>query len=226
MSTLAHVFEAAGLSTIVLASMKEVVEKMVPPRALYCEFPLGRPLGRPADAAFQRDVLERGLALLDATGPVLETHPEVIEADETPLSCAIPPRFDASLAPAVDEANGIRAAYDRALAARGVTAVGRAIDADTIPAALDVLNQWAEGASWKEVALPGKNTVAVGHDIRSYYTEAALELADGPPPQGRAAEAWFWEETEAGKTMMAARKALEAQEAPFPFWFYMAPGHR
>jgi hypothetical protein len=223
---LAHVFEAAGLSTVVFASMREVVEKMHPPRALYCEFPLGRPLGRPGDAPFQRDVLQRGLDLLGADAPVIATYPEVIEADEVPMACSLPPRYDPAVPAAVDEARGLRAAYDRALAKRGITSVGRAIDADTVPAALDVFHQWAQGASWKEVALPGKNTVAVCHDIRTYYEEAALELANGPTPGGRAAEAWFFEQTEAGKAVMAARAALRDQEAPFPFWFYMAPAHR
>ncbi len=223
---LAHVFEAAGLATVVLASMKEVAERMAPPRVLYCEFPLGRPLGRPGEAAFQRDVLERALALLDSPEPVLETHPDVIESDEMPLSCTIPPRYDASLPPAVDEARGLRAAYDRAVQRRGVTAVGRAVGPDDIATVLDVLHQWAEGANWKEVALPGKNTVAVCHDIRAYYNEAALELATGPTPGGRAAEAWFFESTEAGRTVLKARESMKAQDAPFPFWFYMAPGHR
>jgi hypothetical protein len=157
---------------------------------------------------------------------VLETYPEIIEADETPMACSLPPRYDPNVPPAVDEARGLRAAYERSLAKRGVTSVGRAIDADTVPAALDAMHQWAQGASWKEVALPGKNTVAVCHDIRTYYEEAALELVTGPAPGGRAAEAWFFEETEAGRTLMAARAALQAQEAPFPFWFYMAPAHR
>lgn len=196
------------------------------PRGLYCEFPLGRPIGKPADAAFQRDVVEKGLALLDSTSPVLETYPEVIETDETPMVCDMPPRFDPDAPPAVDEAQGLRAAYDRAFEARGVTGVGRAIDVDTIPAALDTFHKWGEGASWKEVALPGKNTVAVCHDIRSYYEEAATQLVTGPAPGGRSAEAWFFETTEAGKTIMAARKALQGQEAPFPFWFYMAPANR
>jgi hypothetical protein len=225
-SALAHVFEAAGLSTVVFGSMREVVERMVPPRALYCEFPLGRPLGKPSDPEFQTDVLRRGLQLLDATAPVLETHPDVITADDTPMSCAIPPRFDPNLAPAVDEAQALRSAYDRAVAKRGVTSVGRVIDADTIPAALDVIHQWSQGASYKEVALPGKNTVAVCHDIRTYYEEAALELVTGPPPGGRAAEAWFFERTDAGRAILAARLQLKEQDAPFPFWFYMAPANR
>ncbi len=226
MSTLAHVFEAAGLSTIVLSSTEDVARRMAPPRTLHCEFPLGRPLGKPEDPEFQHDVLRRGFELLDATGPIFEVHPVIIEADETPLSCTIPPRFDPGLPPAVDEAMGLRAAYDRSLAKRGGTSVGRVLDADGIPAALGVLHQWAEGASWTEIELPGKNTVAVAHDIRTYYEEAALELVTGPPPAGRAAEAWFFESTEAGKTMLAARTSIKQQEAPFPFWFYMAPGHR
>lgn len=226
MSTLAHVFEAAGLSTVVLASMRDVAEKMAPPRTLYCEFPLGRPLGIPGDAPFQREVLTRAFALLDADGPILETHPEIVEADEMPLACAIPPRHDPELPAAVDEAKGLRAAYDRAVAKRGTTGVGRAVDADGVADALGVLHQWAEGASYDEVPLPGKNTIAVAHDIRAYYTEAALELATGPPPGGRAVEAWFHEETEAGKTLMAARAAMKEQGAPFPHWFYMAPAHR
>jgi len=225
-SALAHVFEAEGLSTIVLASMKEVAERMMPPRTLYCEFPLGRPLGRPDDVELQLDVLNRALALLDSDEPVFETHPLVIESEETPLACSIPPRFDAALPPAVDEAQGLRAAYDRSVDARGVTSVGRAIDADTVVEALDVLHQWAEGSSWKETPLPGKITIAVCHDIRAYYTEAALELAAGPAPGARAVESWFYTETEAGKAMMAARTQLKEQGAPFPFWFYMAPAHR
>lgn len=206
--------------------MKEVAERIAPPRTLYCEFPLGRPLGHPGDVEFQTDVITRGLALLDATESVFETHPVVIESDETPMSCAIPPRFDPNLPPAVDEAQGLRAAYDRALAKRGVTSVGRVLGPDEIPGALAVLHQWAEGTPMADVELPGKNTVAVAHDIRTYYEEAAMELATGPTPGGRAAEAWFFEATEAGKTMLAARASMKEQEAPFPFWFYMAPAHR
>ena len=226
MSTLAHVFEAAGLTTIVYASMLEVVQKMNPPRALYSEFPLGRPLGKPGDATFQRQVLEAGFDLLAATEPVIETFPEVIEADETPLSCAIPPRHDPDLPPEVDEARGLRAAYDRSLARRGVTEVGREITADQVPDALAVLHQWAEGTPWTEVSLPGGNPIAVCYDIRSYYEEAALQLVDGPTPSGRSAEAWFHESTEAGRTLMTARRNLKDQGAPFPLWFYMAPAHR
>lgn len=226
MCTLAHVFEAAGIATVTLVATRSVAERMKPPRGLYGEFPLGRPLGRPADPEFQHDVLARAFALLDADGPVLEDHPEIIEAEEVPLSCSLPPRFDPDLPPAVDEANGLRKAYDRSLERRGFSSVGRVIDADTVPKVLATLHDIAEGADWKGVELPGKNTTALCHDIRTYYEEAALELADGPAPDGRAAEAWYFEQTEAGRTVLAARAAIKEQGGPHPAWFYMAPGHR
>ena len=227
MRTLAHVFEAAGIATVTLAATRSVAERIKPPRALFCEFPLGRPLGRPGNAEFQHDVLQQAFALLDAeSGPVLEDHPEAIEAEEVALTCAIPPRFDPDLPAAVDEANGLRKAYDRARERRGFSSVGRVIDADAVPAVLGTLHEIAESADWKQAELPGKNTTALCHDIRTYYEEAALELVDGPAPDGRAAEAWYFEQTEAGTTVLAARAAIKEQGGPHPAWFYMAPGHR
>jgi len=228
-STLAHVFEAAGIATVTLSSMIAVTEKMSPPRSLFGEFPLGRPLGKPDDPEFQHDVLARAFALLDApSGPVIETHPEVISADETALICSIPATYDPSRPRAVDEAIGIRGAYDRSLAARGVTSVGRVVDADGVVDILGALDRIVNGEPWKEAGLPGDkpNTIALCHDLRTYYEEAALELVDGPPPDGRAAEAWFFDDTEAGQTVLAARRALQEQGAPHPVWFYMAPAHR
>lgn len=224
---LAHIFEAAGIATVALASMLPVAEKIAAPRVLHGEFPLGRPLGRPGDAEFQHDVLARAFALLERTGgPVLESHPVVIEESSDAVSCQIPPAYDSDASPAVQEARGIRKAYDRIHKRRGVTSVGRAIDADGVPGALEVLEKIVAGTHFKEAGIPGKNTIAITHDIRTYYEEAAVELAEGPPADGRAIEAWFFEKTEAGKTVLAARKAIQEQEAPFPFWFYMAPGHR
>ena len=227
MCVLAHVFEAAGIATVVLASMLPVAEKVAPPRALHGEFPLGRPLGRPGDPEFQHDVLARAFALLERTeGPVLESHPVVIEETSDAVTCRLPAAYDGGASAAVEEARGIRKAYDRIRERRGVTSVGRVVDADGVPGAIEALEQIVAGTHFKEVALPGKNTIAVAHDIRTYYEEAAVELVDGPSADGRAIEAWFFEKTEAGKTVLAARQALQDQEAPFPIWFYMAPGHR
>lgn len=227
MSVLAHVFEAAGIATVVLSSIREVAVKAAPPRALHCEFPLGRPLGHPGDAEFQHDVIARAFALFEAeSGPVLVDHPVVIDVDTDAVSCAIPPRFDPSLPPSVDEAQGLRKAYDRGVTRRGVTSVGRVVDADGVPDALRVLDAIANGADWAEAGIPGGNTIAVCHDIRTYYEEASLELVDGPLPGGRALEDWFFDQTEAGTTVLAARSAIQNSGAKFPIWFYMTPGHR
>ena len=224
MCVLAHVLEEAGIATVVLASMRPVAERMNVPRVLYCEFPLGRPLGMPDNAQFQHGVLGAAFDLLDApSGPVLVDYPEVVEAVETPLACALPPRYDPDIAPSIDEAQGLRAAYDRAVAQRGATEMGRAIDADGVAGALADLERVAAGEHWKEVYGPRLDTIAIAHDIRAYYQEAALELASGPPPGARQAEAWFYEETEAGKTLAAARDALTEQEAPSGITFYMQP---
>ena len=70
------------------------------------------------------------------------------------------------------------------------------------------------------------STTATVHDVRTCYEEAALELVEGPPPGGRAAEEWFYEHTEAGRTVTAARAAIKESDTPFGFWLCMAPGYR
>ncbi len=227
MCTLAHVFEAAGLSTVVITPMRNIAERMRTPRALYAEFPLGLPLGKPRDTAYQHRVLEAAFALLERpAGPVLEDFPETIQSkDGAPLECPLPPRYDPTLHPAVDEARALRSAYDRAVAKNGRTSVGRVIGPDDVPAALEQFVWIADGKPWNEVGLAGR-PMQVVHDIRAYYEELAFELVgDGPIPAW-GAERWFFDTTEAGKLLLEARRRLKADGADQPIWFYMAPGSR
>jgi len=72
---MAHMLEERGLPTTVLALVLPQVEKTRPPRALMLPFMLGRPLGEPNDAPFQRRVLLQALRLLERTdGPVILEH--------------------------------------------------------------------------------------------------------------------------------------------------------
>ena len=41
-----------------------------------------------------------------------------------------------------------------------------------------------------------------------------------------AAEHWFYEQTEAGKVLQAARRSMREQGAPKLLWLYMAPALR
>ena len=225
MSTLAHVFEAAGIATVALGSIRKQIESGAPPRGLWCDFPLGRPLGKPGDPEFQHRVLEAAFALLDSTEPVLEVFGESIQDDGEVLSCPMPPRHDPDAHPAIDEARGLRAAYDRGVEmSNGRFAAGRAVAADDIPAAIETFIKIAEGTNWAEAGIPGL-PMRVGHDIRSYYETAALAMVDHAPPAW-AGTRWFYDQTETGKVITAARKVMQEQEAPQPMWFYLTPGDR
>lgn len=67
---------------------------MQPPRSLWVSFPLGRPLGKPGDAAFQIDVIKAALNLLNASeGPVLEDYPHDAPPVEGEGAAACPVSF-------------------------------------------------------------------------------------------------------------------------------------
>ena len=224
MSTLAHVFEAEGLATVALGSMRKQIENTAPPRGLWCDFPLGRPLGKPGDPEFQHRVLAHAFSLLEATRPVFEVFPEAIVDDGAKVaSCTLPPRHDPDAHPAVDEARGIRKAYDRAVEKYGNhMGAGRVVEADQIPDALEAFIRIVKGTPWKEAGVPGI-PARVSQDIRGYYETAALGLSDHAP-SAWAGTRWFLDHTEAGKVILEARATMRDAGASQTMWFYMAPG--
>ena len=64
MSLVAAELERRGIATVAIQLLREVAQRVRPPRALYVPFPHGYPLGSPGDAAGQRLVIERALQLL------------------------------------------------------------------------------------------------------------------------------------------------------------------
>ena len=226
MSTLAHVFEAEGIATIALGSVRKQLESAAPPRGLLCDFPLGRPLGKPDDPAFQHRVLAHAFKLLEAERPIVEEFAErVEEGGSDSLSCPLPPRSNSELHPAIDELRGLRPAYDRAVARYGNRAgTGRVVAADQLEAALQSLIRVADGQPWKQAGIPGIPS-RVAQDIRGYYEFAALALSDHIPAAWSGAN-WFFDSTAAGKVLLAARAAMAEAGEKRPIWFYMAPGDR
>ena len=223
-STLARALEAGGIATVSLLANREAALLIGPPRGLYCEFPLGRPLGRPLDPAFQRSVLEAAFALLPRTdGPAIEDFGVVIEdrVDE-PLSCPIPPRLDPSEPMAIAEARGLRAAYDRGVARTGTSQVGRVVDADGIPEALRAFVDVADGAAWNEVEFAGGDPTTLLMDIRAYYEQAALGLTEDVPA-ARATESWYYRKTATGELVRRFFAAVKDADPPFPGTFYVIP---
>ena len=225
---LARVFEAADIATVGISIVRRQAENVKAPRFLHCEFPLGRPLGRPNDAPFQLDVIRRAFSLLSRSDvPIIEDYPIVIddEADE-PASCVLPPRLDLALHPAVDEALGLRPAYNRQLLSTGGrTAMGRVGGPDQIGALVARMVQLAEGATLEDVGFDADSVRAAGQDIRAYYVEAALALADHVPA-ARQVETWIYTQTETGRIIRAASRALKEGGAEQSTWYYLLPGNQ
>ena len=66
--------EYAGITTVSISLLRDITEKIRPPRALFVPFPLGYPLGEPNNPELQTRVIRAAFALLPRTDfPVLET---------------------------------------------------------------------------------------------------------------------------------------------------------
>lgn len=223
MSTLAHVFEAAGLATITLGIVRSQIEKTAPPRGLFCNFPLGRPLGKPADPDFQHRVLKHAFSLLEHSEPVVEHFAEEIADEGQLLACPMPPRDDTDEHPAVAEARGLRPAYERTIARHGQRmGAYRVLGPDDVPGAIKIFAAIARGADWKTAGIPGVPARVV-QDIRGYYEAAAVSLSDHTPAAFEATR-WFMDRTEAGKAILGAREQMREQGAKEPLWRYLVTG--
>jgi hypothetical protein len=211
---MAHMLEERGLPTTVLALVLPQVEKTRPPRAVMTPFMLGRPLGEPNDAPFQRRVLLQALRLLErADGPVILEHfpddnpswfdrPGWVPAVALPAPGA-PDSRAAWEAEFRDELATVLPVWERFKARFGRTSVGLA---GQPPGA------WPEfAASFLDGALPtvpSHDTPALAlrflaDDLKALYGEAVQ--ADGPPPSARQIDLWFWRQTVAGRLLIALR---------------------
>jgi len=74
---LARIFEAAGLSTVLVSGMPYWSERIGVPRTVAVEFPFGHALGRPGDREMQMRVVRAALALLEES----RTPGEIRELD-------------------------------------------------------------------------------------------------------------------------------------------------
>jgi hypothetical protein len=65
--------EYAGITTVSISLLREITEKILPPRALFVPFPLGYPLGEPNNPTLQLRIMHAAFSLLARTDvPVLE----------------------------------------------------------------------------------------------------------------------------------------------------------
>ena len=207
MGALGHFLEREGIPTAGISLVREHTEIVRPPRALWVTFDLGRPLGKPADAAFQTRVLRAQLAMLARTdGPLLVDYPEDVEGevDLTGWACPISlaPRPSDTLGAEVDR---LATWYDRAVAARGRTTVGTSgLD---MPAAAALVTGALEGP-----LPPAQSLKLAVDDLRAFYLEAASAFPD--PGTTKTRFAWFWDETLLAKALLALQPKLAASDDP------------
>lgn len=161
--------------------------------------------------------------MLERTEPGIETFAEVISDDAQVLACPMPPRADSDEHLAVVEARALRPAYERTIARYGERmGAFRLMGPDEVPAAIATFAAVADGTPWKEAGIPGIPARVV-QDIRGYYEAAAVSLAEHTPSAFEATR-WFQHETEAGRTILAAREAMKESGAKQGLWQYLVTG--
>ena len=219
MSALGHYFERAGVPTVVISLVREHSERIRPPRTLWTPFELGRPLGAPGDAAFQRRVLLAALETLsEIPGPVLADFPDdapagVDNGGETAWACPVSfPKPEAAdsdslRARVAQEVRSLAPWHERARERRdGRTTVGLS---GLEPAAIvDFLADYAEGGdetSPREDLAFSRFLKYALDDLLAWYQEAAT-AQPGPSPAGHELAAWFWGETRASRLFLAVRE--------------------
>jgi hypothetical protein len=228
-SAVGHYLEEEGIATVSISLVREHTAVIRPPRALWVPFMLGRPLGAPNDAAFQRDVLTAALALFEErTGPVVlrdfdrEAPDDAwYPGEEEGLAC---PVSFSSPAPDPESAEGLAAALleeiaqlrpwqDLAVRRRGGTSVALSgLSIEAIGQALCEFIAPPAGAGTAPGTLDARALKFACDDLRAFYEEAA-SAQPGQMDASRIQE-WMYGRTVAGKVLQAVRERAEGSGDP------------
>jgi len=207
---LGHYLERAGIPTTGISLVREHTEVVRPPRALWVTFELGRPLGVPDDAAFQRRVLKAALKLFERTdGPLIADYPEEVPepADLTGWACPIMlPGTQAAAGSAgtlAAEVDSLGAWHGLAVRGSGRSTVG--VSGLAMPAAAALVAQALDGRF-----APANLLKQAIDDLKAYYLEAAAVFPTPGTPAER--KAWLWGETAFGRALLALQPKLAAAD--------------
>lgn len=199
--------------------MREHTAALQPPRALWVPFMLGRPLGAPDDAGFQKRVVLAALKLLEASeGPVLEDFPEdapeapVHEGDAEAAACPVSfpsTRKDATLGEQVaHEIGALQMWHELGVRKRGRSALGVTQTAPDALAAFIAARAGGEArAPFRDDLKPGEALRLACEELKTFYYEARMAQPGSHTAQGL--RDWFWHETAAGKLLVALNAATE-----------------
>jgi len=204
-SGLAHFLEDEGLSTVVVALVREHVVKMSPPRALWVPFELGRPFATPGDVELQQRVMKTALSLLDESGsePLLKDYLEEASARGGDVNWTFPGQLVAESV--MDEANTVLPIWYQAQTRINRTTVG--ISGLSPESAVEYIDRYLSPnpmPSPKGMAPVTRARFAID-DIKAFYFEAAF--ASGGQPSSFQLNEWFWKKTRAGRMILDFQEA-------------------
>ncbi|NNL84523.1 MAG: hypothetical protein HKP27_02670 [Myxococcales bacterium] len=211
MGGLGHTFESQGIATTQISLVREHTAVMQPPRALWVPFELGRPLGSPSQASFQKKVSLAALQMLEEeTGPVLrdfpDDAPEVAETAREEWACPISlPSADADPSDIAarfrTEFAGLRGWYEAALRENGSTTFGAAgLSVDEIGRFIEAVAGGTEEVPSQAREQSFQNLIKlVSEDIRAIYLEAVAAQPAKRRASSRELSSWFFGETAAGE---------------------------
>src|ERR1700689_3284479 len=213
--------EERGFSTVAIASVRPQAEKTRPPRALWPPSQLGRPLGEPGDASFQRRVLLAALSLLERTdGPVI-----LEDFNEDPPGWLDTPDWRAPLLPEANdppdtpdawavafglELSALLPLWRTAQTRFGRTTVGLSFQAPTAWPEFAARFLAGELPAVPELDPPALALSMLSDDIKPLYGETAQ--AEGSAPSAHQIDTWFWRQTVAGRLLIALRAMAMASE--------------
>jgi len=212
-SALGHYLEEAGIASVAIALIRPQAEHTRPPRALWVPFELGRPIGPPGDAAFQRRVILAALALLGApkVPSLIVDFPDddPREAPDHAWRPPISPALDLNLDTLEDELRALAPAYTQSCTRRERSTVGLT---GLAPAACgEFMAAWLRGEG-PESPVPGMSPMLAlrfaADDLKAFALEAAL--AGGGRPSSKQLGDWLWGRTALAVALDTIRRRLSA----------------
>jgi hypothetical protein len=212
-SALGHYLEEAGIASVAIALIRPQAEHTKPPRALWVPFELGRPIGPPGDAAFQRRVILAALGLLGApkAASLIVDFPDddPREAPDDDWRPPISPALDLSLDTLEDELRALAPAYAESCMRRERSTVGLS---GLSPAACgEFMAAWLRGEA-PASPVPGMSPMLAlrfaADDLKAFALEAAL--AGGGKPSSKQLGDWLWGRTALAVALDTIRRRLSA----------------
>ena len=213
MSALAHYLEEEGIASVAIALIRPQAENTRPPRGLWVPFELGRPIGPPSDAAFQKRVILTALGLLTEKPQVSlivdfpdDDPREVADPDWRPP--VMPRRATGHGTVLADtvlaELRALAPAYAQSCTQRLRSTVGLS----GLPPAEcgDYVAGWLRGERPPTPVADMSSALALRFaidDLKAYTLEAALV---GSRPSSQQQGDWLWNGTALGAALQVLRR--------------------